>query len=214
MRLVSNNFLILSILFFTIPLDASTNSTDDQLWVAAAISHKLFPVFTLELEQQFRYKDQYSTFDKSISQLTLSVDTRKAFKLDLGYRYTDSDDKIIRRVQLAGLTSIKFNRLRFSYRQQYQAESESGKDLKYELRNKLGIRYPLWTRLAPYAEYEWFHRFGEPTVEFRKYRATVGLRINLPGPQVLKLFLRRQRQVNRKTPDRQNIIGFKFEYEL
>lgn len=214
MKSLSSSFLALLVLAFTIPLSAGTGDTDDQIWIAGAVSHEFNPVFALELEQQIRYKDQYSTLDKTITQLALSVDVRKVFKLSLGYRYTNSDDEIIRRAQLAVSTSIKLNRWRFSYRQQYQAESESGEDLEYELRNKLGIRYPFWTRLATYAEYEWFHRIGDPPVELRKYRATAGLRVNLPGPQVLKIFLRRQQQVNRKNPDRQNILGLKYEYEL
>ena len=214
MKLLSSSFLALLVLAFAIPLFAGTNNSDDQIWVAGAVSHEIKPVFALELEQQFRYKDQYSTLDKTITQLALSVDVRKVFKLTLGYRYTNSGDEIIRRAQLAVSTSIKLNRWRFSYRQQYQAESESDEDLEYELRNKLGIRYLLWARLAAYAEYEWFHRIGDPPVELRKYRATTGLRVNLPGPQVLKIFIRRQQQVNRKNPDRQNILGLKYEYEL
>jgi len=213
-NLYSSSLFALIILVSALPICASKNDTDDQIWVAAVVSHEFSPVFAVEIEQQLRYKDQYSTLDKSISQLTLSIDATKKFNLALGYRYTNSPDEINRRVQLAGSTSIKINRWRFNYRQQYQAEFESGIDAKYEVRNKFGVRYPLWARIVPYVEYEWFHSIDDPAFEYRKYRATTGFRINLRGQQVLKLFLRLQQQVNRKTPDRQNILGLKYEYDF
>ncbi len=190
------------------------SEVDDQLWASATITKDVSSHFTLEIEQQFRYRDQYSIMNKSISQFSIVGEATDFFKVSVAYRYTNIEDAIARRWQLAGTSTLRKKKLRASHRLQYQSERSSESDTEEQLRNKLTLRYSLWSRIAPYIEYEWFHLMGEKELIWRKYRAAAGIRINVPGPHVVKLYLRKQQQVNRKSPDRQNIVGLKYEFDL
>ncbi len=205
---------ILCLVLLLTGLLSGRTKVDEQLWTNIALQKSLTGWLDIELEEHLRLGDHYSTLKKNITQIGLSAGITRSINLTVAYRHSRLEDGAAWRRHLALTLKTRVGRLRIRHRLQAQAEKETAEVLEKYLRNKLTGRYALSNQLSPYIEAELYHLMENATAEYRKYRLALGVRVNLRANRTLKVFFRRQQEVNRKEPDRWNIVGLKYEYDF
>lgn len=187
---------------------------DNQLWTALVLTKDLPGKFDLELNQEIRYKDNFSTLKKSITEIGLFYKVNKHINTSVDYRYIAYRDKTGRRLGLTGRYKLTTGNFSHQYRIKLQQEEIEDDEKENSLRHKYTVRYRRKGGLSPYLAVESFYHLGEGTTGMYKYRATTGVRKKLTKSSTAKLYYRLQREVNQANPDRINIFGFEYEIEL
>jgi hypothetical protein len=187
---------------------------DNQLWTAIVLTKDLPGKFDLELNQEIRYKDNFSTFKKSITEIGLFYSFSKHLNTSIDYRYIAYRDKTGRRVGLTGRYKLTTGKFSHQYRAKLQQELIEGDATENSLRHKYAVRYRRKGGFSPYLALELFYQLGESTTEMYKYRSTAGVRKKLSKSSTAKLYYRIQQEVNKSNPDKTNIFGFEYEIEL
>ncbi|MFC1619440.1 DUF2490 domain-containing protein [Candidatus Neomarinimicrobiota bacterium] len=187
---------------------------DNQLWTALVFTKDLPGKFDLELNQEIRSKDNFSTFKKSITEIGLFYKINKHINTSMDYRYIVYRDKTGRRLGLTGRYKLTTGKFSHQYRAKLQQENVEGDETETNLRHKYTVRYSRKGELSPYLDWEVFYHLGQGTTGMYKYRVTIGARKKLTKSTTAKLYYRLQQEVNQSNPDRINILGFEYEVEL
>jgi hypothetical protein len=89
---------------------------DNQLWTALVLTKDRPGNFDLELNQEIRSKDNFSTFKKSITEIGLFFKINKHINTSIDYRYIAYRDKTGRRLGLTGRYKLTTGKLSHQYR--------------------------------------------------------------------------------------------------
>lgn len=206
--------LLIALLCLTWPGRVQSAADDNQLWAALVLTKDLPGKFDLELNQEIRYKDNFSTFKKSITEIGLFYKVNKHINTSVDYRYIAYRDKEGNRVGLTGRYKLTTGNFSHQYRAKLQQENIKGDETENSLRHKYTVRYRRTGGLSPYLAWEVFYQLGKGETGLYKYRFTVGTRTKLTKSSTAKLYYRLQQEVNRTNPDRTNIFGLEYEIEL
>ena len=206
--------LLLACLFLAWPSRLLPAADDNQLWTALVLTKDLPGKFELELNQEIRYKDNFSTFKKSITEIGLFYKVNKHINTSVDYRYIAYRDKSGNRVGLTGRYKLTTGQFSHQYRIKLQQENIEGDETENSLRHKYTVRYNRKGGLTPYLAWEVFLHLEEGTTGMYKYRSTAGVSKKLTKSSTAKLYYRLQQEVNQSNPDRTNIFGFEYEIEL
>lgn len=225
MLLPTKNLSFLRVSFLLLLFSGSTvlfaqdgeEGTDTELWAGATLKVKVHKDLKVELEQQFRFDDGISAFDNAFSELSLRYNLNKYFKLKGSFRYSARNmDRNRKRYSLYlyyNWDKKKFP-VSFQYRAGFQNDTEVWTDQQITFaRNRIKLEYKNFKSITPFIAYEAFYRFNYRN-EFRTSRYTGGLSWDIHPNLSTNIFYRIEQEINVKRPERQNIIGLMFIYNL
>lgn len=208
-QFVLNSFFIL--LFSNL----FSNSIDNELWSGIEIQKDCTPKFDIEAGQYIRFKDQFSQFHKTYTDLSLSYKLKPLLEFSGGYRFNVYEDKLISRINFDGKIDLEIKYFNPSLRFRLQREFESKKDPEgWAARNKLTFEIPLTQELTPYTSYERFYVLNDESVSYKKFRFSIGFEFEISKFQSIKLYYIYKGDIDKTGPENTNIWGSKFEYSL
>lgn len=200
----------------------SSRTYAQELWTGATFRLRLNKSWAAEVEQQFRFDNNITSYGSSFTELGLRYKYNNHVGVKAGYRFTDR----------SGNVRIPDNRQRFnadvffnigssktdfvlSYRIRYQRSRIGDEETKPRdyLRNRLSMDYNLTKKTQPYVETELFYLFEDKN-ELRAMRLTMGLNTQLTKQLELNTFYRLENELNVKRPERVRIIGVMLTYKL
>ena len=131
------------------------------------------------------------------------------------YRYAIfNKKKIKKRLGFGGSYKYKLHNVGFKYRTKYQKTYEHQNLPEELIRNKLSIVYKVKKKIHPYVSGELFHSLITSEYDFGEYRLSIGIALDLPQKNEAKIFYTYKKDdLNKKNPDRINIIGLAFNHK-
>lgn len=192
-----------------------------------ALSKKIDRNIDLKLEQEFRFKQNLSIYDRSKTSLGMDYSMlNKNLKVELNYDFinqqSEENNEIKHRASLALSTDYKLYKLKFEIRTRGQLtwrDSERGDynyNPRYVWRNKLNIAYDIFgSPFEPFITGELFTPLnGKKGYYLDGVRATTGLKYRATKHSSVKFELRYDQDLQQVAA--QNIIyaGLGWEYRL
>ena len=191
-------------------LQIGFSENDTESWNSVGVELKLPRSFALDLEQELRLQNNFSTFKKTITDMSLSYNLFDGFKLFIPLRYSLSQDKIKKRISFGGSYKQNFKLINFKYRSKLQREYEQGKLVERIIRNKVTVDKRFNKKLKPFIAVEIFHSLKNDQYENDEYRISVGTSFNLSKKNKLKIFYTYKCEgLTKLNRDIVNIIGFR-----
>ena len=188
---------------------------DNQSWTSVGFEKKLPYSFKLQFEQELRLDNQLSTFKQTFSEFSLSYSVFKGFKIELPFRYMTYKDKTKQRVSFSGSYKYSFKPVSLKHRTKYQRTYEKGEIPEELIRNKFSIMYRLNKKIEPYVSGELFHLYNTENDQFDEYRVSLGVAVDLPGKNSIKIFyIYKKEDITKSSPDEVNVFGLGYKYKL
>ena len=209
------NKLILLLVFLT-PLAALSQNDDLELWGSVKFSKKISSKFRFELQEQVRWEDSLRQYQKNFTDLGLKYKVLKGHSLGLNVRFVNEfeQEKYLRmNLDLNSEYDLKNSPITLEQRVRLQQSWDAmGEPNKTHIRGKWGLG--LKTKfLNPYLSHEVYWKMATIN-ELSKKRTTLGVSWSLIDKLKMKVFLRSQKEFNRKKPEQVQIIGFGIHYKL
>jgi len=222
------NILIIFFLFITVVAFGQEDDSDFLTWSIIGVEYKPNKKWNFGLEQQLRLKENSSTIDEYLAELTASYKLVKNFRVGGAVRYMRENDN---QGNIQGYENhFRFHvdvtykhdindftlgyRLRYQNKNEIGVSSDEGDYANQNIRLKTSIKYNIsnWP-LDPKFAAEIFNHFEEGEENgFNKYRLTLGTDYKIKNFGKLGLFYRLQKQINVDTPETKNIVGLKYTY--
>ena len=193
-----------------------------EVWTGATLRVKPTKRVTAEVEQQFRFQNNFATLYSRFVELGLGYDITSRLNVHVAYRHTDrTDEERIdddrRRISAEASYNIGSDETAFvlSYRLRYQsAQATSGEENRDDyIRNRLALEYNLTKRVQPYVTTETFYKLA-PANETRAFWLTMGLKSKIGKSIGLNTFYRIEKEQNVKRPQTNLIVGVMLTYRL
>ncbi|MGB1120527.1 MAG: DUF2490 domain-containing protein [Saprospiraceae bacterium] len=207
--------------------------TDVELWTAVGFKYDFHKRFSFELEEQFRLKDNLSTFSQLFTEGTLTydpgkVDFLKPLELSLSGRHITRNDtkgkqqgiEYFFRYNLDADYELDFNRFSVGYRFRFQSRNQLGiSELEgdipiNDIRHKVSLEYNIkdW-KIDPKLSFELFSRNDDQTTyEIARYRVRLGSDYSFVKRQDLSFFVMYEKELNQVEPETLYGIGLKYEF--
>ena len=196
-------------------IQSSYGLDDNQSWTSVGFEKKLPYSFKLQFEQELRLDNQLSTFKQTFSEFSLSYSVFKGFKIELPFRYMTYKDKTKQRVSFSGSYKYSFKPVSLKHRTKYQRTYEKGEIPEELIRNKFSIMYRLNKKIEPYVSGELFHLYNTENDQFDEYRVSLGVAVDLPGKNSIKIFyIYKKEDITKSSPDEVNVFGLGYNYKL
>jgi len=196
-------------------IQSSYGLDDNQSWTSVGFEKKLPYSFKLQFEQELRLDNQLSTFKQTFSEFSLSYSVFKGFKIELPFRYMAYKDKTKQRVSFSGSYKYSFKPVSLKHRTKYQRTYEKGEIPEELIRNKFSIMYRLNKKIEPYVSGELFHLYNTENDQFDEYRVSLGVAVDLPGKNSIKIFyIYKKEDITKSSPDEVNVFGLGYKYKL
>lgn len=156
------HFLFIPLLFIGFLNAFSQNSNDAVLWSSLGIEKKVNERINAELEQQFRFVENYSYLNNAFTELSVSYKLTKDFKLAGSYRLSNRFDERVghymrNRYSIDASYRYKLKKMAFTFRTRFQNTSDNRGDRANAIysRNKIAIAYGVNNYINPsvYADF-------------------------------------------------------------
>lgn len=204
-------FKIVILFFLSIPF---ANKNDSQLWYSFEIG-KSINNFDIELTKEYRFKDDYELFHKSLTEISFSYKTFQHFKFSTFYRYISYNDKFKSRAGISNKMNFNLKEIEFSFKSKLQKDFLNNIfPEEFVFRNKLSIEYAYLPFFTPYISYESFHQFIKKNWDFEKYRSSFGIEYRISKITSLKLFYTYNGEFDKNSFEITNIIGLNYEFSF
>ena len=216
MKIIKPLLFIFCFVLSSISLLSEDRKYDDELWLKSEIELPVSKDVDFSFSQQFRFEEEISKFNASLTDFGLSYKINKSFKLSGTYRLKRVPDEIYNEYHLNGYFDEKiFSELKFNFRTRFQTRVPRGKENSYNLRLRPHLSYKLSDVFSPYFGVEYYYRFlYEDGDRFNKSRFFIGTDIDITKDYSLKIYYMLQREFNEKKPLSSNILGISFKYEI
>lgn len=209
--------------------------TDTELWTAVGFKYDLNKRFSFELEEQFRLKDNLSTFSQLFTEATLTYDPGKVewlkpLELSLGGRHITRNDtkgnqqgiEYFFRYNLDADYELDFDRFSVGYRFRFQSRNQLGiSELDgdvptNDIRHKVSFDYNIknW-KLDPKLTFELFSRNDDATTyDIARYRIRLGSDYSFVKRQDLSFALMYEKELNQVEPETLYGIILKYNFDI
>ena len=202
------------ILFFLF-IQSSFGIDDTQAWTSIGFEKKLPHSLSLEFEQELRFKDQFSTFSQTFSEVSLSYKVFDGLNISIPYRYAVFDDKIKQRLSLGVSYKYSIKPISLKYRAKLQRSYEKDKIPEQLIRNKFILQYKLSKKIEPFFSGELFHQSNTNNNQLDEYRVSFGLAVDLPRKSSIKiLYIFKKEDLTKTNPDKINVFGLSYTFKL
>ena len=179
--------IIILLLLSVLPLTAQDNLENS---FSIELSKKIFPKFTITLEEDFRLRDNFQEIDRFSTTLEISYRVCNHLKAGgaynlINYNHPSKDWETRHRYYFYLTGSYKLRRFTFSLRERFQStyrvhvkETAKRANPKLYLRSRLKVEYDIRrSAFEPFASIEW-------------YKYTIGSSYNLNNKNALQLYYR------------------------
>jgi hypothetical protein len=198
--------------------------SDLGLWTGVSLEKSVKKDWTFSLKQEFRFKEDISTFNNLFTQAGASYRLNRNFALEGQYRLTwdkkgDGNMELSSRYSFDLRYKGRLDYISIYYRLRYQKEVE-GMDLisldeSYEkyLRNRIEIRYTDLKKIEPYLSSEIFKLFElyqYPRYHYMRFLA--GLRYEPGKIGVFKFAYGINRELNSSLPATYYVFRLNYTY--
>lgn len=211
---MKNKFL----LFFLalLPLFSMAQNEDLELWSSVKFSKKINSKLRFELEEQVRWADSISVYKKNYTDIGISYKAFKGHSLSANLRLVNqADNEKHFRAHMDLNSSINVKKLSIVLKQRIriqQSWDELGAYDKTYFRSKWGIEMKT-DFINPYIAHEFYWKLDQQT-NLDQQRSTLGISWNMSEDIKIKLFLRKENEINKNKPDKLSIIGIGARYKF
>ena len=189
-----------------------------QSWTKISLEKKIPFSLKLELSQGLRIKNQLSTFSQAFFEMSLSYKDSNGLRINIPYRYTIFEDKIKHRISFGASYQYSIKPISLKYRIKYYRLYENGEPLGEDrealgdlIRSKFTIKYKSGKKTNPYISGELFHLYNTDNNPLDEYRASFGIKVNLPGKNSINIFyLFKKEDITKSSPDEINVFGLSY----
>lgn len=196
-----------------------------QLWTGTTVRLKLPKNFTLEAEQQTRFREQTYDYHSTYLEATMAYKFNDHLAVKGGYRYTFIEENN-RYIFIEGNSRQRFNgdinynigsgktKVSLNFRTRYQKtiKMASDKELDY-VRQNIELEYNLTKKARPYFSVEPFYRLNKIN-EIRAIRYTMGLTSEITKQLSVNPFYRFEKEINVEESEKMYIIGLMLSYKI
>jgi hypothetical protein len=214
--------LLATILLAILCFGVQTSCYAQEVWTGFTLRVKPTKRITTEIEQQFRFQNNFATLYSRFTEVGVGYDITSRLNVHAAYRHTDrtaidrvDDDR--RRVSVEASYTVGSDETAFTlaYRLRYQsAQQRSGEENRDDyIRNRLALTYNLTKRTQPYVTSEVFYKMALAN-EIRAYWLTMGLKTKIGKSFGLTTFYRIEKELNIKRPQTNLIVGAMLAYRL
>lgn len=158
----------ISLLLIALSFSGIAGAQDDAgLWSSLTLQHKFTQKWTGIVSEQLRFYDNISRIDQYFTDLSVEYSITKKFKASLNYRLISKNkDEFYstrHRFYLDLAYRVKLSPVSISLRQRFQEQftdiksSDLGKVPEWYSRTKLGVKFDLNRKYAPYLATEMFY---------------------------------------------------------
>jgi len=204
------------LLLLILPFAAFAQKEDFQLWGSLKFSKKVNSKIRFELQEQIRWDDSLSQQQKNFTDLGLKYKIRKAHSLGLNVRIVNEFEEAKNiRMNLDFSSEYSPSGASISLKQRLrlqQSWKDDGEIDNMHFRTKWGIALKN-KFINPYFSHEIYWKMAAIN-ELSKKRFTLGLSWEMMKKLKMKMFVRSQRQQNKKNPDHLQILGFGLHYKI
>jgi hypothetical protein len=196
---------------------ALSQTSDSQLWTGFKANYTLNKKLKAYGEQQFRFNDGMTTFNRTFTEVGMSWRFAKRFSLRPNYRFS-IDPNGFNSHRFSGdliySSKKKKKTVRFKNRLRYQRKIEVQTfDPTTYIRNKFTVDINASKLVDPYLFGEAFFRLDGRN-EFRTWRSGFGLDWKLSKKWELTTFYIYEQEINRNSNDRVHIIGALVSWDI
>jgi len=200
---------------------------DMELWTSVELEKKVSKKVRISLEEELRFNDNISRFNKFYSNLGLSYRINKFVRVGCNYRFEQKKQpenyySTRHRLSAELILRYKVNRFRISCRNRYQQKyadinsSDDGLIPRSYTRSRIQVEYNIRKNpLTPYISYEFYYKVNNvEDNEIDTNRYTAGLEYPLNKRNDLDIFFRIAEQVNVNKPVTSSIIGVSYSFSF
>ena len=201
-------------LFFLF-IQSSFGIDDTQAWTSIGFEKILPHSFTFEFEQEFRLKDQLTTFSQTFSEVSLSYKVIDGLNIGIPYRYTVFDDKTKQRLSLGVSYKCSLKPISLKYRAKLQRSYEKDKIPEQLIRNKFILQYKLSKKIEPFFSGELFHQSNTNNNQLDEYRVSFGMAVDLPRKSSIKiLYIFKNKDLTKTNPEKINVFSLSYRFKI
>ena len=201
-------------LFFLF-IQSSFGIEDTQAWSSIGFEKNLPYSLSLEFEQEFRLKDQLTTFSQTFSEVSLSYKVIDGLNIGIPYRYTVFDDKTKQRLSLGVSYKYSIKPISLKYRAKLQRSYEKDKIPEQLIRNKFILQYKLSKKIEPFLSGELFHQSNTNNNQLDEYRVSFGLAVDLPRKSSIKIFyIFKNEDLTKTNPEKINVFSLSYRFKI
>jgi len=206
-------------------------SNDAGIWNTFTIQHDLNKKNTISIDQELRFKENYSQVNLFYTQLSVAYKITKSWKIEPSFRHIDkvkNDGTLSFRNRFSvDLTyKKKIKKFSFSQRGRYQMEYRDIFTSKQKWLNEKYFRlrtlleYTGNERFQPYYSCEFRYQIDVPgsDVQFNgnwhRIRNVLGVNIEINKKQTLNIYYLVQNEFNISPPENSYITGLQYSIKL
>jgi hypothetical protein len=204
--------LKISLIFF---LNTMYGENDLHSYSNVNLEFKMASKLKLKLRQTLRLKSNFSEFNQTFSELSLTYQLNDVFKISVPYRYVIYKDKTKHRLSISSSLKLDKNPLSYKYRFKLQNTKQTDKDIEHVLRNKFSLSYKINKKYRPFISFEYLNPYESEMLKAEEYRLSLGSQINLKNKKSFKIYyLLKREDLQKNEPYSVNVIGFDYNFSF
>ena len=212
---MKKNTFIRPFWIFIIFLQFLFAKSDSELWSSIGFEKKIPRNFIFELEQGIRYKEQFSSFKQTFTELAISYEVTDGLSLFIPFRYAIFKEKIKQRLSVGWSFKSNFKPINFKYSGKFQKMYENSIFTDQLFRNKLTIGYNVNKKIKPYISGEIFYLNHENKYLQDENRFSLGISMKLFKKNRIKIFHKQKLEDLHKTKtNKVYVMGLAYSLEL
>lgn len=216
---------LLFILFFDLFLISYSQVDDAGLWLSININKKINKKWSVNISQGFRYNENITELGSFFTDIGATYKINKTIRLSGNYRYAYKrllDNTYSQRHRFYADINIrsKLYFLQIIYRIRIQnqfkefAQLSEENVLKYYLRNKLSLIYPINKNWNYYISFENYTPLFNEILFTDNIRYTVGTEYSINKSSSFEISYIIQKEYNVKNPYTYYVLGLSYNYRL
>jgi hypothetical protein len=200
-------------------------------WSTFTVQHEFKKKFSLNIDQEFRIKENYSRMNLLYTNIGVSYKINKHLKVEPSYRHIDKfllDGRISfrHRLMLDVTYKLKFGKWTVSERARYQTEvknvlsSRRGWQAEQYLRMRTGVDYKINEVFTTNYNCEFRYQINVPGSDvvyngiWHRMRNVIGVDINFNSKNTLNLYYLIQNEFNIGDPENISISGIQYTIKI
>jgi hypothetical protein len=200
-------------ILFLVPIICFSQVNEGRLWTGVSISKELSDKFSLSIEEQFRFGNDFKAFSQAFTELEANYSLSKAFELGGSYRLAFQTEDLLNRFSANINYTYKAKPWYLSFRLTVQEDLYRTSVNESHLRYKIQMRHRFNKRWSIYAGTEsWTSVF--PQVEgLTRIRYSVGSRFSRKSNKI-RVFYNYQQNYGSEISSTAHILAIKYGFEL
>jgi len=208
-----NHALKICLIFFI--LNTIHGENDLHSYSNVNLEFKMASKLKLKLRQTLRLKSNFSEFNQTFSELSLTYQLNDVLKISVPYRYVIYKDKTKNRLSISSSLKLDKNPLSYKYRFKFQNTKQTDRDIEHVLRNKFSLSYKINKKYRPFISFEYLNPYESEILKAEEHRFSIGSQINLKNKKSFKIYyLLKREDLIKNEPYNVNVIGLDYNFSF